>query len=180
MKIRFDDVTEDGLEIDVASSEFQESGSSVGSYLPEDVSLEKCMSGHVWVVLSEGEVLLSAKVTATVQLTCARCLSVYNREFELTPSVVIRRRISDDLLGEADDPDSSIVYGDEDGFDVTVILAQELMLELPMKPLCSNNCPGLCTLCGRIKNSPDCTCSSKQGIDPRWQVLEELKKRTSQ
>jgi uncharacterized protein len=105
---------------------------------------------------------------------------MYTMESELTPSIIIRPRVSDDLLKEADDPDSSIVYGDEDSFDVAEILVKELMLELPMKPLCSEECPGLCAQCGRIKSSPDCTCSDEQGVDPRWQTLEDLKKRMTQ
>ena len=180
MKIRFDDVTEDGLELDAASSEFQESWSSVGSHLPENVRLENGMTGRIWVALNEGEVLLSAKVKATVQLNCSRCLTTYTMESELTPSIIIRPRASEDLLEEADDPDSSVVFGDEDSFDVAEILVQELMLELPMKPLCADDCPGLCAQCGKIKGSPDCTCSDEQRVDPRWQTLEDLKKRMSQ
>ena len=143
------------------------------------MTLEDGLKGGVDISLSEGDVILSADVIALVRLECSRCLQTYVMSAELKPTVVIRRRTPEDLPSEMDDPDSNVVFGDEEGFEVAEILAQELMLELPMKPLCGEECPGLCPQCGNIKGSADCACSSEPPVDPRWRALADLKKRVS-
>lgn len=54
-------------------------------------------------------------------------------------------------------------------------LAREaLLVELPLAPLCSAGCRGLCPTCGAELNAGPCECAPEQG-DPRWQVLDALK-----
>ncbi|MGE4538916.1 MAG: DUF177 domain-containing protein [Desulfovibrio sp.] len=58
--------------------------------------------------------------------------------------------------------------------DVASLLWEQFLLALPAKPLCDENCPGLCPRCGAsLKNGP-CSCSEEEG-DPRLAVLRQLK-----
>jgi uncharacterized protein len=59
------------------------------------------------------------------------------------------------------------------------VIVQEILLSLPMKALCREDCPGLCPQCGAMKDSAECRCSNQDRIDPRWAALEDLKKRIS-
>jgi uncharacterized protein len=57
--------------------------------------------------------------------------------------------------------------------DLSEAVRQNAMLALPMKPLCREDCFGLCTECGQDLNKEECNCTPKE-IDPRWAKLAEL------
>jgi uncharacterized protein len=67
------------------------------------------------------------------------------------------------------------VNGDE--LDPGEVVLQELFLEHPLKPLCSEDCQGLCPKCGGLRGTEECTCDEEAPADPRWQALAELKDR---
>jgi uncharacterized protein len=56
------------------------------------------------------------------------------------------------------------------------ILIEQLQLNLPMKPLCSPDCQGLCPVCGADRNAGACSCREST-VDPRWAGLAALKSR---
>ena len=60
--------------------------------------------------------------------------------------------------------------------DLTEGIREEIILGLPLKNLCSEDCKGLCPVCGMNLNEGTCTCDRSK-VDPRWSVLERLKKR---
>ena len=53
--------------------------------------------------------------------------------------------------------------------------AQEILLDIPMKPLCRDDCPGICPGCGFATGSEQCTCDSGKQIDPRWLELRKIR-----
>ena len=57
--------------------------------------------------------------------------------------------------------------------DLTEAVRQYALLALPMKPLCRQDCAGLCPTCGRNLNQGGCDCPP-QGLDPRWSGLSKL------
>ncbi len=58
--------------------------------------------------------------------------------------------------------------------DMASLAWEEFMLALPMRPLCRDNCAGLCTHCGVNLNDKSCTCVQNEG-DPRLAALRNLK-----
>jgi uncharacterized protein len=58
--------------------------------------------------------------------------------------------------------------------DLDEELREVLILEMPMRFLCSEDCPGLCPKCGKPKRDGSCNCSEKE-IDPRWAKLAKLR-----
>ncbi len=58
--------------------------------------------------------------------------------------------------------------------DVSADIREALLLMIPMKILCTENCNGLCPSCGAHLNKKDCDCP-KETIDPRWEALQKLK-----
>ncbi|MEG1536779.1 MAG: DUF177 domain-containing protein [Clostridiales bacterium] len=60
-----------------------------------------------------------------------------------------------------------------DTIDLTPALLEEIYLELPMQPLCREDCRGLCPICGINLNSNSCSCG-RDDIDPRWEKLKYL------
>jgi uncharacterized protein len=57
--------------------------------------------------------------------------------------------------------------------DVREVIRQNALLAIPMKPLCKEDCAGLCSQCGKDLNTKQCKCI-KQEIDPRWAKLVNL------
>ncbi len=58
--------------------------------------------------------------------------------------------------------------------DLTPLMYEQIMLALPTRPLCGEECRGLCPQCGINRNTGQCACVAEAG-DPRWSVLRNLK-----
>jgi uncharacterized protein len=129
-----------------------------------EVSLELTLSATGSLITAHGVVRTSTS------LTCARCLEPYDQEIEADFDIVIRRGKSGLML--EDEADSSIAFGDEwIAFDVPV--REAVILSMPMKPLCEEDCQGLCTVCGTNLNRETCTCQ-REPADARWDELKTL------
>ena len=60
------------------------------------------------------------------------------------------------------------------GFDSRPLVVEQVELSLPMKPLCREDCAGLCAQCGQDWNEGRCSCVQVR-VDPRWAALAMLK-----
>jgi uncharacterized protein len=58
--------------------------------------------------------------------------------------------------------------------DLTPLMYEQIMLALPTRPLCGEECRGLCPQCGINRNTGQCACVVEAG-DPRWSALRNLK-----
>jgi uncharacterized protein len=75
---------------------------------------------------------------------------------------------------EVAEEDLDTSYYRDDQIDLNELLREQFYLALPMKPLCRDDCAGLCSQCGTNLNIGTCQCSS-QWEDPRLAPLKELK-----
>ena len=73
---------------------------------------------------------------------------------------------------DEDDMDVYSYEGDE--VDLEPLLREQVILAVPFAPLCSEDCKGLCPVCGTDLNTGSCTCD-RTPIDPRWAALRNLK-----
>jgi len=120
----------------------------------------------VLTITNAGDFLWAVgEAKAMVRLSCSRCL----REFtlELTGRIEEKYR----LHGETQAGDEVPVAADE--LDFTGQVVESLLLALPMKPLCREDCRGLCPRCGRDRNEGACACSVEE-VDARLAVLQKL------
>jgi len=60
-----------------------------------------------------------------------------------------------------------------DSFQIDDLVRETIILALPLKPLCSEDCKGLCPVCGTDLNKSQCNCIKKE-TDPRWEKLKGL------
>jgi uncharacterized protein len=70
--------------------------------------------------------------------------------------------------------DTEIAFFEGDGLFLTDVLAEQVLLAIPMKIICRSDCKGLCPHCGANLNSDECRCESHPG-DPRMAPLARLK-----
>ena len=102
---------------------------------------------------------------------CARCLKEVNGSFtfDLEKTVAPREVLSD--LDEDRLDDYAII---DDGFlDIDSRITEQLEIEFPIRFLCSEDCKGLCSKCGKNLNEGECDCNHKE-IDPRFAPLQKL------
>ena len=143
------------------SLEFDFSGEDISF----DASFTKPVKADVELRKGRGETFIKLRVLADAQCSCARCLKLFNREFDFSQEFVV----TPDILTQ---PDPEIPVSSDNTLDVKQLVMQELSLEIPVALVCREDCQGLCQYCGRPKEE-NCDCQSKQ-IDPRLLVLKQL------
>jgi DUF177 domain-containing protein len=74
--------------------------------------------------------------------------------------------------------DLEFSYYDGEEVDLTPLIREQTLLALPTRPLCREDCRGLCPRCGANLNQGDCGCPTEAG-DPRLSVLRSLTVRRS-
>jgi uncharacterized protein len=79
---------------------------------------------------------------------------------------------------EIQEDDFEISYYRDDQIDLNELLREQFYLALPMKPLCSEECKGLCPQCGINRNTATCACAT-EWEDPRLAALRGIVKRES-
>jgi uncharacterized protein len=75
---------------------------------------------------------------------------------------------------ELTEEDINTIFTSYEFIDLTQIIRDYIILSIPMKPLCSDECKGICAVCGANLNKIDCGHKEKEEIDPRWEKLYEM------
>ncbi len=135
-----------------------------GSGIELDIRLESVIEG----------VLVSG--TARVQLTgeCSRCLDTVTDELEVDLQELYRYEATDahgrvQREPDEDDEDDEQLTLAGDYLDLEPVLRDAVVLDLPLAPVCRDDCPGLCPQCGfRLEDDLD---HHHDVIDPRWAAL---------
>ena len=119
---------------------------------------------------------LEGTARTELELTCSRCLEPYNMPVDAVFDV--RYLPASDAAGDGErevgeeDLDTSVYRDDQ--IDLNEVLREQFYLALPMKPLCREDCAGLCPQCGTNRNTGMCSCAI--GFeDPRLAPLRGLK-----
>ena len=122
---------------------------------------------------SNGYYQLLLTVCVDFRAVCARCLAPVERtlSFPVERTVAEEKSLSAVQLEENVDEYAVVQNGK---LDLDEELREILTLEMPMRILCEENCPGLCPKCGKPLRDGSCGCSGKE-IDPRWAGLANLR-----
>jgi uncharacterized protein len=121
------------------------------------------------------EVQLRGTVRARAEVDCARCLQ--SVEMPIETSFDVKYISSDDYRAtetvELQEEDLSVAVFEDATIDIDELVREQVLLALPTRALCSEECKGLCPVCGANKNRQSCACESAL-IDPRWGALKNL------
>lgn len=98
---------------------------------------------------------------------CDRCLKHFDYGFEARLDQVYQQG------GEAADDDVIVLESNSVELDVSAQIRESIVLNHPIKMLCSEDCKGLCPHCGANLNTEACTCD-QDIIDPRWAKLRKF------
>ena len=122
------------------------------------------------------EVELRGDLRTKLEATCGRCLKPVvlpiNAPFaeRFVPAVSWR----DEEQHELHEVDLNLAVFDGEAIEMDDLVREEILLAMPGHVLCSEDCKGLCSICGIDKNLGSCDCESKE-IDARWEGLENLR-----
>ena len=176
MKLRVDDITADVKELS-----FSEPEGEINRALDLGPIREYRLEGPVSVVLSYyragTELFFRGEFTAATIATCARCTEEFiapsGRSFRY---VLAPRSIGDDSKGDlrVEDLEFSLYEGDE--VNLTPLIREQMLLALPTRPLCREDCRGLCSNCGVNLNERQCDCVI-ESVGARLSVLSSIKLR---
>ena len=122
---------------------------------------------------------VEGKLGADLVLTCSRCLKPFPRKIQKGFEVEYRP----DPVVETEGEDLGLTYTDlkigfyrDNRLDIRAVISEQIVLEIPMKPVCEEACKGLCDQCGADLNEGLCNCRPRS-IDPRFEALVEVKRR---
>jgi len=118
---------------------------------------------------------VAGQVRTRLELDCSRCVEAFAVPIETAFDLryLPQDHNSGDGEREIADEDLSTAYYREGLLDVTEMLREQFQLALPMKPLCADDCQGLCAECGANLNRTTCGCAPKWE-DPRLAPLKGL------
>ncbi len=168
MKIRLDQVEE--------SFVWQEAleGATVGLDLPELVEIGAVECRGKIRPMAESY-LLQAELSFQQKLRCMRCLTPVTVPFSSRVDLILEvgGEESPSQERELEQNDLGLLRLEDGVLDTRPILTEQVQLSIPMKPLCKEDCAGLCAECGADLNAGPCECGV--ATDPRWQALAALK-----
>jgi uncharacterized protein len=127
------------------------------------------------------DIRLKGKLETSLEVACARCLEPVilpvKRSFDL-----LYRPLGTDAGHEelsVTDAEAEIGYYQGDGLLLEDTLREQVLLAVPLKALCREDCKGLCPHCGKNWNEGACSCAARVE-DPRWDALKDIRTKLNQ
>jgi uncharacterized protein len=126
-----------------------------------------------------GRYRVRGHVNGELELTCGRCLEPFRMPVAGSFDLRYVPSTEDAREGEREvgEDDLTTAFYADDQIDLTELINEQLHLALPMKPLCAEDCKGLCPNCGTNLNTDRCDCNYKWE-DPRLAALRALAPKT--
>jgi uncharacterized protein len=127
------------------------------------------------ITKASSTIFIKGNISVFLDISCSRCLEEVtipvdgDFSYTLVPAIA---ETKEELEPRAEDLE--IGHYQDDFIDLTPIICEQIILQIPIKPLCSEDCKGLCPHCGTNRNVASCNCHS-DFIDPRLAVLKNIK-----
>ncbi len=189
MKILVSRIREAGETLSLKPSEPWVKEAVVQAYPLENPKLDT-VSGFLFIQRVADNVTLTGKVGLVLRPLCDRCGQPFDLKLDLPVTMHLAPSFEDekvprtrgqlqsakplDFSEEGVDLNFSFYNGVE--VDVSDVLRETLVLNLPARFLCRDDCKGLCLNCRTNLNESSCSCSSSVSQSSPWAVLESLKK----
>jgi len=163
MKIALSDIPDEGLSVDIREK-----------FSAEDIHVLSPVEARLDLNKAGKEVIVGGVLKTALALQCSRCLKDFTGILDIPVNVVYHpiEEIGTDKHELRDDEmDMGFYKGEE--LDLMELLKEQILLNIQMKPLCSEQCKGICPQCGINLNTGHCACARKKA-DPRLEVLKKL------
>ena len=163
MKVQVSDITDEGLDL-----EFQET-------VKVSIPLLSPVKALLRLEKVGSEVLAQGQATTRMELQCSRCLRNFPKDMDMKIDVVYHpvEELRGEEKHEVREDELDMGFYRDDELDIQDLVMEQILLNVPMKPLCSESCRGICPKCGADMNVNPCRCEQKE-TDPRLAVLKKL------
>lgn len=173
--VKLDDIPEEGLNLS-----WEEKQGSLETYLGHlssiDFGFETPLFGEARISRTGKAYLIQGSLRTLLRLRCARCLKEFSyplsSTFDLTLHPAKGTGFEEDVELDEEDMKSAFFEGGE--IRLSEVACEQIFLELPFQPLCSENCKGLCPQCGQDQNLFPCGCN-REGLEAGFSVLRKMK-----
>ncbi|MGN0490127.1 YceD family protein [Ruminococcus sp.] len=111
-------------------------------------------------------VSLTIRACFSYSRSCDRCSTDFTREMDM----LFEHKLAQTLV---DDGNDDYIETPDFKLELDDIVISDILLSLPQKNLCKDDCKGLCQICGKNLNEGDCSCDKRE-IDPRLEMLKQF------
>lgn len=141
-----------------------------------EMALDRPVNVDLELIPEEDKVKVKGRVTTVIQLPCSRCLRGLSLDIDEAFAFVLLRPLPADIPEELDlgPEDLDTEFYDGVVIDLDRIVAEQIFLALPQKPLCRPDCRGICPGCGKDLNREECACPQVAEDSP-FAVLKSLR-----
>ena len=168
------------MELNVSQLLMDPSGSSRGYELDDAIDLVENFGnvgirGSVNLLRTNKSIWVSAALDSTIDSECGRCLAYYPHPIHIEVQeeyLPVLNPMTGERLAPPPENSDICMIDDNHILDLTAVVREYATMAAPMKPLCDQDCLGLCAHCGSDLNRTDCDCDLP--IDPRWSPLLRL------
>ncbi len=144
---------------------------------PSDLGLDKRfvrkVSTEVDIEKSNRQLLVQVESESGGMFLCDRCLDEFQRDVQARYTILYVQGEQEPDRAEEVQEEVQYLSVDTNIIDLGEDVRQFLILSLPLKMLCKEDCAGLCPVCGINKNKATCSCTVQES-DPRWAELKKL------
>jgi uncharacterized protein len=124
----------------------------------------------------QGEMRIQGRLSVRIEAECDRCVErIASYPLELTFDLFYQP-LKDSPEGAEvalKSGESEVDFYEGDGLELEDVLREQILLVLPMQRVCSEECKGICLVCGQDRNLVECGCQAK-APDDRWAALRDL------
>lgn len=117
------------------------------------------------------EIWIKGRITTCLSFVCSRCLAPFEFPVDSKFDLIYLPEEFDEIKEELEDEDLNKLFYYKQHFDLREVILEQLNLTFPFRPLCSENCQGICAVCGRTIKDGKCACVGKE-TDARLQKLK--------
>lgn len=127
------------------------------------------------------DIRIKGRLDTSVEVACARCLDPVVHKVDRSFDLLYRPLGIDSGHAELSvtDAEAEIGYYEGEGLLLEDTLREQVLLALPLKTICRDECKGLCPHCGKNLNEVQCSCVDEIE-DPRWLALKEIRDKLNQ
>lgn len=111
-------------------------------------------------------VSLTIRACFSYSRSCDRCSTEFTRKMDM----LFEHKLAQTLV---DDGNDDYIETPDFKLELDDIVISDILLSLPQKNLCKDDCKGLCQICGKNLNEGDCSCDKRE-IDPRLEMLKQF------
>lgn len=128
------------------------------------------------VKLARALVQVNGHIDTRAQVECDRCLQPVELpvDADFALEYITGSDYESSEAAELTDEEMSVSVFDGEAIDVDEIVKEQILLAVPSRMLCREDCKGICPECGLDRNTGECSCVT-DNIDPRWAALKNLK-----